>query len=126
MASPSPANLLQGGNLVDSVSMAADITGKWLDCRGASAAVFQFYSASGTRVGDWKLQGSLDGTNVVTLAFLNAETGAVGTVVSAANGSAQNDMIQIDPMGMPYIRPIFTSSSGTGTGLVIATKVMEK
>lgn len=126
MASPSPANLLQGGNLVDSVSMAADITGKWLDCRGASAAVFQIYSASGTRVGDWSLQGSLDGTNVVTLAFLNAETGAIATVVSAANGSAQNDLIQIDPMGLSYIRPKFTSSSGTGTGLVVASKVMEK
>jgi hypothetical protein len=117
----SSTKTLQGGLLVDAVSMAANITSGTLDVQGAGVAGVQFVAASATHVGAWTVELSIDGSTWDATGF-ELSDGTRATSVSASNGSALAELVRVPVGHARHLRCVYTFSSGIGTAYVYALK----
>ena len=116
------------GKLVDSAitsgagqgDMSGTVTSKTLALAGSATVGLHFVSAAaGTRAGTWVIQGSVDNTNWVTLSFTNS-SGALVSSLTVTASTLHNDLVELADVGFPFLRCVFTNSTGTGTGNVTA------
>lgn len=92
--------------LVTGASMGADVTSDVYDTRDYDRVALQVvWSAGATPVGTVAIQGSLDGTNFVAM--------NVGTLSVA--GNADHMVVDLTEMSLPFIRVLYTRTSGSGT-----------
>lgn len=113
--------IMQGGPIVDAVSMAATFTSDTLDVSGAAVAGLQFVAASATHAGTFAVQLSIDGETWKAVPF-RISSGAMATSVSASNGAALSELAAVDVSMARRLRVVYTASSGTGTAYVHAIK----
>jgi hypothetical protein len=101
---------LTSGVIVDAVSMASNITSSHITLgTGYRTVSLHAYAASDTHVGTLAAQVSNDATNWNSVTLSNGNT-----TVSAANGSAFNETLEITTASL-YLRVLYTASSGAGT-----------
>jgi hypothetical protein len=96
---------LQPYLIVTNGAMAGTITSSTANIGGYDNVAIQL-TWTGTPVGTFAIQASLDATNWVAL--------TLGTTVSVA-GAADTALIEITMAPYPYLRVVYTATSGTGT-----------
>lgn len=118
------ANLYEMGGIVfDGLTANTTLTSSWFRVSHASTLGLHFYSASNTRAGTITIQGSaqpgipssLTSAAAVNLAFQRYSTGAVATSLTVTNGAATAELLGLPFYEFPWIRCVFTDSTG-GTG----------
>ena len=75
---------------------------------------------TGSLAGTVLIEGTIDGTNYVVLAFVNAATGAV---VAGATGFTSNGIYRTEAVGLLKVRArcsVYTSGTGTITLVALA------
>lgn len=93
--------------VVDGV-LTADVTGAWIDIRNYKGICLHAIWTVGSvaPVGTFKVQMSIDQTNIEDYA------------TQAAGGAAGSKMWNIESTNVPYVRLVYSRSSG-GTGAVV-------
>lgn len=113
--------ILPGGAIIDGVSMAANITSDTLDVQGAGVVGLQFVAATGTHVGTFAVELSVNGSTWDATNF-RISAGTSATSVAAANGVALAELVTVDVGQARHLRVAYTFSSGTGTAYVYAVR----
>jgi len=96
-----------GGKLISSGDMSGDITGNVLvlDCSDDVVSI-QAIAASATHAGTLAVMSSVDGVNWSEITMAR---------VDVLNGVALNQIRDLPLLGVKYLRPDYTRSSGVGT-----------
>jgi hypothetical protein len=99
-----------GGKIADAKSLAASFnTEPHLDIQGTTSVVAHIISASGTHVGTFTPQQSIDGSNWVSMNDKKVE---------AVSGSAMDEWVEFDDLYGLLFRFAYTATSGTGTATI--------
>lgn len=109
-------NFLPAYSVINAVSMAASITSSVTDVRYLDNLLYQVIW-TGTPTGTFDLQCSLDYQVGSGSTVLNSGTWSSIPLSSVVNpsGSASNTIIYIIEMPAPFLRLVYTRTSGTGT-----------
>lgn len=104
-------NTLNNSHLIDNVSMASSITSAAQPCQFQDNIGIQL-AWTGDAVGDFTVEVSVD-HNPVTNTAGSWATLTLSSTIAAAS-VADNAYIEINQLSAPYIRVVFTRTSGTG------------
>lgn len=101
-----PIILLAGGDLSQATVTSSALQMQFLD------NVSLQLNGTGTPTGTFDLQGSLDQTNWVSITLPSA---------AAFAGSATSILMDLNQLSFPYIRIVYTRTSGSGTLTIYAS-----
>lgn len=101
----SSENFLNPHKITSAGDMSADVTSPGVDARYLDDMVFQC-NFTGSPTGTFSVQGSVDNSTWTALAL---------TTSPAASGSASTVLIDVNQTACPYVRCVYTFTSGTGS-----------